>query len=419
VTDASRRQLRGEVAHWRLAVDGLADLDMVASPAAWEGLEQYLHDQLRRRLSGVIRSLRAEADALFRMFEEGVSTSEIRAALLHVKTRFVRFETLLDFFGEAVASRTSPALAELLRGYDIIASDSMAAILRPLGMASPPALVYQDSGLGASILRAGIRLWDQSHPSPVAAIKITRHNLFFPTSLLHETGHQVLALTGYNDELREALRTRLASKSTRVASLVSSWASEMGADVHAIHHTGWAPVVALANVVDGSSSHVFRIRTGDPHPPGLLRVVFNCRLLKMWFGAGPWDDLAAAWMERHPVESSHPIAPITPEVLGVLDNVAEICSMTPMRAFRGSAFGDMIDPRHVSPSTLRTFERQAGATLLTSTYLQRQEPIRILALLALRSVDDPERIKEYRQTLVDWVRALGRAVGGRQRVEAA
>lgn len=417
MTDA--RQLRAEVAHWRLAVDGLADLDMVASPSAWEALEQYLHDQLRRRLSGVARSLRAEADALARMFEDGVSMSEIRRALLHLRARFVRFETLLDFFGDAVASRTSPALAELLRGYDIIASDSMSTILRPLGIASPPALVYQDSGLGASILRAGIRLWDQSHPSPAAAIKITRHNLFFPTSLLHETGHQVLALTGYNDELRETLRRRLAPKSTQVASLVSSWASEMGADVHAIHHAGWAPVMALANVVDGSSSHVFRIRPGDPHPPGLVRVVFNCRLLKMWFGAGPWDDLAAAWLQRHPVESAHSLAPITPEVVGVLDNVAEICSMTPMRAFRGSAFGDVLDPRRVSPSSLDAFERQAGATVLTSTYLQRQEPIRILALLTLRSVDDPERIKEHRRALVDWVRALGRTAGTRQAVDAA
>ena len=40
-------------------------------------------------------------------------------------------------------------------------------------------------------LRAGIPLWDRAHPSPAAAIKLTRHNLSFPTALLHETGHQV------------------------------------------------------------------------------------------------------------------------------------------------------------------------------------------------------------------------------------
>jgi hypothetical protein len=177
--------------------------------------------------------------------------------------------------------------------------------------------------------------------------------------------------------------------------------------------------MALANVVDGPSSHVFRIRPGDPHPPGLVRVVLNCRLLKMWFGAGPWDDLAAAWMERHPIESARSVAPITADVVGVLDRVAEICSMTPMRAFQGATFGDVLDPRRVSPNSLRAFEHQAGATLLTSAYLQRQEPIRILALLAMKGVEDPERIKEHRRALVDWARALGRFAGGHRVVEAA
>ena len=81
-------------------------------------------------------------------------------------------------------------MRDLLRGYDTLASDSMARTLEPLGIDAPPALVYVDKGLGAAILSAGVRLWDAAHPSPAAAIKLTRHNLSFPTAMWHETGHQ-------------------------------------------------------------------------------------------------------------------------------------------------------------------------------------------------------------------------------------
>lgn len=412
MTDSRLDQLRAEVAHWQLAATALADLETVAAPAAWEALERYLQHQVRTRLIDVTRSLRAEAAAVARMSGNGAHAQEIRAALLRLRARYLRAETLLDFYGDAINSRTNPKLAELLQGYDVIAGDSMSTILTPLGIASPPALVYQDKGLGASILRAGIRLWDRSHPAPAAAIKLTRHNLSFPTALLHETGHQVLALCGYNDELRRRLYETLEPRSPAVASLVSSWSSELGADVHAVHHAGWAPVFALANVVDGPSHHVFRIRTGDPHPPGLVRTLFNARLVGAWFGAGPWDDLAATWTARHPLSAAGPLEDITRQVLAVIDHVVEISSMSPMRSFNGASFGDVLDPRRVSPSSLAALERQAGGTLLTSGYLQRREPVRILALLATRWLLDPGRADEHRTTLRQWVRSLGRASRG-------
>lgn len=252
-------QLRGEISHWQQAIDALGDLETVASPAAWESLETYLQDRVRGRLTELTGSLRAEASAVALMVEGGPDHTKVRQATLRLRSRYLRLETLLDFFGDAVNSRTNPALGALLRGYDVLAGDSMATVLSPLGIDVPPVLVYQDKGLGAAILRAGIRLWDGGQLSPAAAIKLTRHNLSFPTALLHETGHQVSALVGLNDELAEALRTALSRRGSPVADLWASWASEIAADVHAFLHTGWAPVTALANVVDGTTDQVFRI----------------------------------------------------------------------------------------------------------------------------------------------------------------
>jgi len=43
-------QVARQVAHWTLAVSRLGDLETVASPNAWGGLERYLGVALRRNL---------------------------------------------------------------------------------------------------------------------------------------------------------------------------------------------------------------------------------------------------------------------------------------------------------------------------------------------------------------------------------
>ena len=283
----------------------------------------------------------------------------------------------------------------------------MSAVLGRLGIESPLALTYQDKGLGASILRAGIRLWDQSHPSPAAAIKLTRHNLSFPTALFHETSHQVAALCGLNHEVGLRLYEAIEPDSKPLASLVSSWASEMVADVHAVHHAGWAPVAALANVVDGSSSSVFRIRYGDPHPPAFVRTILNVRLCNALFGSGPWDQIESAWLERHAIDDAGSAGLITRDALSAIDRIIQVI-VGPMRSLGGASISEILDPNRVSPAGLSDLERQAGESLLSSTYLQRQEPVRVLALLATRGLLEASQAERHRRTLMQWVRSLGR-----------
>ena len=50
--------------------------------------------------------------------------------------------------------------AALLRACDTLAYRSMAQILDQIGQPTPAVLTYIDKGLGASILKAGLRLWD-------------------------------------------------------------------------------------------------------------------------------------------------------------------------------------------------------------------------------------------------------------------
>jgi len=294
-----RAQLGAEIVHWRYAIDALQDLDLLASPASWAGLEEYLRTGLRARLRSVVAGVVLEAATLEARFKGGAATAQLREQLLRLRARYLQLETVTNFFGDALATRANAPIAALLRGLDTLASDSMDVVLRPLGRESPPALVYFDKGLGASILRAGVRLWDEANPSPAAAIKLTRHNASHPTALFHETGHQVNYQTGWNAELMAALRRTLAPRSSEVADMWAGWASEVGADVYAFALAGWAPLPALANVVDGSTAAVYRVIPGDPHPFPWVRVMFNAALCRSWFGPGPWDRISAAWAARH------------------------------------------------------------------------------------------------------------------------
>jgi hypothetical protein len=402
------RRTLAELAHWRLAVEALADLDAVAAPEAWAGLEAYLQKGVRDRLAAVVAAVAVEARALEHQAAAAASPDAVRQGVLRLRRRYLQAETVLDFYGDAVNTRTNPTMRALLAGFDTLAGDSMAASLRPLGIPEPPALTYVDKGLGASILRAGIRLWDSAHPSPAAAIKLTRHNLSFPTALLHETGHQVGHLTGWNAELAEALHAALAPRSPQVAVLWRSWAGEVAADVHAFAQAGWVPVSALANVVDGPTEAVYRIRLGDPHPFAWIRVQFNVALCRRWFGAGPWDDIGDAWFRRHPPDAvGGAVASVTATSLAALDEIVDVCTRRPMRSFGGGSLARVLDPQRVHPEALRDLELQAGGSLLTSSYLRRRDSLRILAVLAARTVTDHARAAEHRARIRAWVSDLG------------
>ena len=266
----------------------------------------------------------------------------------------------------------------------------MAATLGPLGIDAPPALVYVDKGLGASILRAGIRLWDQAHPSPAAAIKLTRHNLSLPD----RDAARDRAPGGASDRLDGRARRRAVRPTARRGRSMSpqlwrSWASEIAADVHAFAQAGWAPVFALANVVDGTTAEVFRIRSGDPHPFGWIRVMFNVALCRSLVRRRPvgrrGQRLVAAAPDGRPP---------TPR-RGQVARVERRRARRPGRRVhppadaglpRRSAVGRARPPRGVPGPPAGSCERQAGGTLLTSSYLRRRHSLPLFALLSTRAV---------------------------------
>jgi len=293
--------LHRQVAHWLAAARTFRDAEEFASAEAWRSVERDIGMPLRRHLHAVVEELIALGDATQRVVAEArKDPNRIPAAAASVqrfRRRYIQVDTTLDFLGDAVNSRTSLLLRQALSTLDRLAVASMAPVLERANKPVPRVLVYQDKGTGASILRAGVRLWAPGAIMPVAAIKIVRHNLYRPTSLFHETGHQVAHLTGWTPTVRTAIARALQDDS-KLQAMWTPWASEIAADVFAFLHTGYASTAALYDVV-GNADTILQWPVGDPHPIGWLRTILGCALSRLCFGEkGPWNALQRA-MEAH------------------------------------------------------------------------------------------------------------------------
>ena len=78
VAAAEQDRLAEEIAHWRFACDALADLDAVASPAAWASLEEYLRMRVRDRLAAAVAELSREAASVAAASARGGAPADVR-----------------------------------------------------------------------------------------------------------------------------------------------------------------------------------------------------------------------------------------------------------------------------------------------------------------------------------------------------
>jgi hypothetical protein len=409
VTTAVREQLAREVVHWTLAARNLADLDELAPPEAWRRLEQYLGVTVRRELTASSERLEKKVAVLHAALSAASSLHELKAVnrlLLQCRLQYFRTETTLAFFADAIRTRTDASLGGLLRACDSLAYRSMSGVLDQLDKKTPVTLTYLDRGLGASILKAGLRLWD-GMDNPVAAIKVTLHSLRRFTSLFHECGHQVAHLSGWTEELARGYRSGLGGP-PQVSEAWANWASEIVADTHAFVHSGFAAVATLHDVVAGSDDMVFRMLLGDPHPVAYLRVLLGAEMCRQAFGQGPWDDLALAWMELHPIGYAPPdSAELILASMPLLPRAADIALRQRVPGFHGRSITDLVNPDRVRPTALLELERRLGPALYTSTHWIWTESLRLVALSGLRMATDPDRAEEQLKRLLECMMQLG------------
>jgi hypothetical protein len=401
-----RAELARELEHWKGAAVRLSDLDMVASPQAWQSLEHYLGVALRQSLTAILARLRGSVAQFERDLVSGADPAVLQQRFVSLRDSYLRAETTVDFYADALATRSVPRTAALLRACDHLATRSMAEALTPMGRQVPAALTYIDKGLGASILKWRLRLWDGTVDSPVCTIKVTRHNLLRPSALVHEAGHQVAQSLEWTEELAAALAAALGPGT--LGCHWAEWASEVAADAFAHVHTGFAAAAALHDVLDGSDAAVFHYVPGDPHPVAFVRVLMAVDFCRRAYGCGPWDRLAAAWVAKHPLDRCpRDLRPLLEESVRALPRITDVVLYRPYDAFGGRPLTRLIDPARVSPSSLDRLARDAGAAAFTSPYWAWNEGIRLLALAGYRAGLGATELRDAVRQQEQWMLRLG------------
>lgn len=393
---ASRTQIARQVQHWTMAAERLRELESLASPNAWAGLERYLGLELRRTLKEAVGRLLIDGRHLDASFRSATTIDElvqVRHQLVVYRRQYLRTETTIDFYTDAVNTRSNPEIAALLRACDSLAQQSMAKILAPLGRDTPLVLTFRQKGLGASVLKSNTLLWDQRTESPAAAIKLVLHNQNRPTALIHESGHEVAHIVGWNEELAAKLFDGIHDSSNELAQVWSTWASEIAADAVAFVITGHASIAGLHDVLAGQDAFVFAMRPLDPHPVAFLRILLTIEWARAAFADdihAPWEDMRAAWFQAYPPQNAPPaVQDLIGRSLPLLPRIASIVLNTPMKSFNGRALTDLVDPGRVSPSALRHMEDRVGTSLYTSSHWIWTESLRLLALTGLQFATQP------------------------------
>lgn len=402
-----------QVNHWLQAALRLSLFDNLASMNAWQGIDHKMGALLKESLKKSIEEVVMLAENLKKQLEGSQGQENLRSikrGLINLKGKYLKAEETIHFYTIAINSRTTPGVAALLRACDILCVKSMQELLQPLGKATPHVLTYVDKGVGASILKAGLRLWD-GRLSQVAAIKVTQHNLYRPTAIIHETGHQMAHILNWNDELSSELNNNLKNHPSVVGAAFAGWSSEMAADAFAFVHTGYAAVAALHDVVSGVPQSVFAYHQHDPHPISYIRVLMNIEMCRQFYGVGPWNDLEEAFKYDYDTNLvSFPSIGLIKMCEKALPDVVQILLKKSYRAFNNRSLSQVISPERVSPKELEKLEYLAGPALFTSHAWIWKECLRLLAIGSYKiGVGKGDLSALYKQQ-EEWMTKLGFAV---------
>lgn len=412
-TTPIKSSLTRQVNHWLQAAISLSHLDQLASGNAWQGIEYDLGISLKKTLQLSIDDVISLGNGLvsqLKTAEDAASLRSVKRRLTLLREKYLRAEETIHFYAVAINSRTTPNIAALLRACDIICVRSMREVLAPLGKETPSVLTYIDKGIGASILKAGLRLWD-GQISPFAAIKVTQHNLFRPTSIIHETGHQVAHILNWNDELAFALHEKLQAKSETIGTAFGGWATEIAADAFAFVHTGYAAVAALHDVVSGTPETVFGFQPADPHPVAYIRVLLNIEMCRQFYGPGPWDDLEFSFKNDYDINLvDFPATELIKSCYQAIPEAVNIILKSPYRAFGGQSLSRLVPPDRVSPQALEKLEFVAGPSLFTSHAWVWEKCIQLVALTGYKIALGKGDLAALYKLQEEWMIRLGFAI---------
>lgn len=367
------------------------------SPAAQKAIERYLV-QGRRHLRGLVLDYLRWLSSP----EAGrVAPAEMQRRFVLLKLLFNKVLTQFDLFADVTTQRSEHENGAWLSGLDVAAADALE--LRGGYYQAPPVICYLDRGHGAAIRRARTRL-PGGGENPVAVIRVPRERMVgsgIAASLLHEVGHQGIALLGLIDTMRGALKQIQpdGAAARRVWPLWNRWISEIIADFWALAHLGVGSTMGLIGVVSLPSAFVFRVGLDDPHPIPWIRVKLSCALGRALFPDPQWERLDRAWAGMYPLASLEPEKRrLFDDIIATIPRFVQALVDHRPASLRGKALREALPVAGRQPRRLRAYYR---AWTRRPEALRAQPPSLVFAVLGQAKADGELSPRRESRLLVD------------------
>ncbi len=301
------RFLHQEARALRTRLDAVKPLALMETMVPAAAFSPAAHRNIERLLSTGRHDLRAHLDAYLHWLAapsgSGSDAKEAHRRFTFLRLKFNAILTQIDIFADAMSQRSENETGVWLAGLDALAADALK--LPGDYYPSPPVVCYLDRGIGAAIRRTRTRLPGGSD-NPVAVIRVPRERMIgsgIASSLIHEVGHQAIALLDLLPSLRSAIRERggSAGDDTTAWMLWERWISEILSDFWSVARIGIGATTGLMGVVSLPRPFVFRCNPEDPHPMPWIRVQLSIAMGRVLFPHAQWDALDNLWSGFFPL----------------------------------------------------------------------------------------------------------------------
>ncbi|HOY04649.1 MAG TPA: hypothetical protein PLO67_04560 [Saprospiraceae bacterium] len=258
-----------------------------------------LREQLSREINQFIGTLEQAANA--------AADADRQLRFAGLKLRFNSLLDQFDIFADVISQRSEHKTGVWIAGLDVLAEDALR--LKTNLYQVPPLMCFLERGHGAAIRKARTRL-PGGDENPVAIIQVPRERLVgsgIASSLIHEAGHQGVALLGLMPSLRDAMRRAFVPPEQRRGwDLLQRWLSEILADFWALAHLGIGATLGLMGVVSLPVYFMFRVKDDDPHPFPWIRVMVSLAFGERLYPDPQWNQMRRLWLRLYPPEGRDP-----------------------------------------------------------------------------------------------------------------
>jgi hypothetical protein len=321
-------------------------------PASLSAIDRYLiegRQKVHRMVRKFIRWLRSA---------EGRSASP-EIAQRHFSMLRMRFNVTLshlDIFAAVLTQRSEQETGIWLAGLDIVAADALSLTGNYYSL--PGVICFLDRSHGAAIRRARTRLPGGGN-NPVAIIRMPRERMIgsgIASSLVHEVGHQAVALLELIESIRPVLRglQRNGGEEGEAWGYWDRCISEILADFWSVARVGITSTLGLMGVVALPRYFVFRLNLDDPHPVPWLRVRLSCAMGRVLFPHPQWDKLENIWLSYYPLKDLESGKQKILELLvKTMPGFATLIAHHRPKSLRGASLQEALQTEERQPARLR------------------------------------------------------------------